>query len=194
MISDIRETLWTSNKRARKLINQLHALGYVKPSSAYDGSWEVTIIGWEFALASAAKPINRATADRLIKEIIDRAQTVNADNKYLYKITKIHVFGSYLSGNTKVEDIKLVINIEQKEPDNRRLAELMMEKFKEALEAGRSFDSFAAGFFWAVDEIYMFLKHRSSAIQIIRTDEILPYVEYKTIWEEQCQFQMISKV
>ncbi len=68
---------------------------------------------------------------------------------------------------------------------------MMMEKLKEALEAGRNFESFAAGFFWAVDEIYMFLKHRSSAIQIIRTDEILPYVEYKTIWEEQCQFQMI---
>jgi predicted nucleotidyltransferase len=145
-IADMTEILWTSNKRARKLLNQLHALGYIQPNSAYDDSWEVTVTGRDFALASTAKPINRSTADRLIKEIIGRAHIVNTDDKYLFRITKIHVFGSYLSQKPKIGDINLVISLEQKEPNNAKLAELMVENSKRLLWQGEVLTCLFQGF------------------------------------------------
>jgi len=46
----IQEMLWTSNKRTRRLLKQLHALGYIEPNSTYDSSWvlikEQLLIDW----------------------------------------------------------------------------------------------------------------------------------------------------
>ena len=64
--------------------------------AAGDDWWVTTVKGNALANASFGKPISRATATRLLPEVIDRAHGYNADPSRLLTITEIIVFGSYL--------------------------------------------------------------------------------------------------
>ena len=46
--------------------------------------------------ASFGKPISRATATRLLGQVIERARAYNADPARLLTVTEIVVFGGYL--------------------------------------------------------------------------------------------------
>ena len=48
------------------------------------------------AHASFGKPISRATATRILGQVIERARAYNTDPARLLTVTEIVVFGSYL--------------------------------------------------------------------------------------------------
>lgn len=55
-----------------------------------------TVKGNALANASFGKPISRATATRLLGQVIERARAYNADPVRLLTVTEIVLFGSYL--------------------------------------------------------------------------------------------------
>ncbi|SIN22291.1 Uncharacterised protein [Mycobacteroides abscessus subsp. abscessus] len=58
--------------------------------------WKATISGNALAQASFRRPITRATADKHVREVVDRARAFNADPAHLAQIVEVVVFGSYL--------------------------------------------------------------------------------------------------
>ena len=58
--------------------------------------WVTTVKGNALANASFGKPISRATATRLLSQVIDRARAYNADPARLLTVAEIVIFGSYL--------------------------------------------------------------------------------------------------
>ena len=57
------------------LVRALQAEGLIE--SCAGGAWWVTQLGRRFSVASAAKPVTRATAERALKEFLDRVGQVN---------------------------------------------------------------------------------------------------------------------
>jgi hypothetical protein len=57
------------------LVRALQAEGLIE--SCAGGAWCVTQLGRRFSVASAAKPVTRATAERALKEFLDRVVQVN---------------------------------------------------------------------------------------------------------------------
>ena len=77
----------------------------------------------------------------MVEELLDRVQIVNTDSKYLYRVSKLHVFGSYLSNQANIGDI----------PDNTKHVALMVEKYITAFKEGRNFNTVFEGLAWSTD-------------------------------------------
>jgi hypothetical protein len=60
--------------------------------------------------------IKRETAKRILKEIVQRAEKINAspDTKFMYFVSKILVFESYLTEKERLGDIDIAIDIEKR--------------------------------------------------------------------------------
>lgn len=109
----------------------------------------------------------RATATRLLGQVIERARAYNADPARLLTVTEIVVFGSYLDPAVDLlGDLDLAVSTARRDTDGQRYVDKVLEY---ARASGRSFSAFHDRLFWPARELRMILKNRSPAISI--TDE-----------------------
>ena len=146
------------------------AAGYVERSGlahARGDWWATTVRGNALANASFGKPISRATATRLLGQVIDRARAYDADPFRLLTVTEIVAFGSYLDPAVDpLGDLDLAVSTVRRDTDGQRYVDKVLEY---ARASGRSFSAFHDRLFWPARELRMILKNRSSALSI--TDE-----------------------
>jgi hypothetical protein len=100
----VREILSCTKPRAERVLNQLEKAGFVEPLREYR---EATTKGNALAMATAAAPLRRETAERLIEDLIDRARLLNADDKWAYRVRILVVFGSYIRGVERPNDVDI---------------------------------------------------------------------------------------
>jgi predicted nucleotidyltransferase len=126
-------------EQAETLISELAREGYIEKGIVFHDElyWRNSIKGNALALASAAKPIRRTTADKKVKEFIERVYEVNENEYYLYKVKKVVLFGSYLSDAERLGDIDLAVEIFPKETDTDKFHKLTRARSKEAIRDGR---------------------------------------------------------
>lgn len=172
---------------SENIIEKLLQEGYVEIDNMIPGKntyYKTTLKGNSLALASAAKPLRRKTAKRKLAEFIERVQTVNSDEYYLYKVAKVILFGSYLTDKDRINDIDVAVEVLPKfEKDEQRKRN--KKRIKEAEKNGKWFSSFLDELLYPEMEVLKFLKSRSRAISLhSSTDDILELVEQKVIYEE----------
>jgi predicted nucleotidyltransferase len=165
------DILGVSQDAARDQMHALEAAGYIErstlPHAADDQWWATTIKGNALANASFGKPISRATATRLLGQVIERARAYNADPARLLTITEIVVFGSYLDPVVDpLGDLDLAVSTVHRDTVGQRYVSKVLEY---AGTSGRNFGTFTERLFWPARELRMILKNRSPAISI--TDE-----------------------
>jgi predicted nucleotidyltransferase len=165
------DVLGVSQDAARDQVHALEAAGYVEPRrighSASDEWWVTTVKGNALANASFGKPISRATATRLLTQVIERARVYNADPARLLTVTEIVVFGSYLDAAVNpLGDLDLAVSTVRRGTNGQRYVDKVLDY---ARASGRSFSAFHDRLFWPSRELRMILKNRSTAISI--TDE-----------------------
>ncbi len=102
-------------------LRALQAEGYLRldelRSSPGDPWWGNTVAGNALAQASFSRPIARATAERLLGEVLDRARRWNADPRPLVDIDEIVVFGSYLDASAQaLGDLDLAVVLSSRLP------------------------------------------------------------------------------
>jgi predicted nucleotidyltransferase len=156
---------------AREQMLAFEAAGYIERTklarSAIHDAWVTTVKGNALANASFGKPISRATAARLLTEVIERARSYNADPARLLTITEIVVFGSYLDpAADRLGDLDLAVSTVRRDTDGERYVDKVLEY---ARTSGRNFSTFHERLFWPTRELWMILKNRSSVLSI--TDE-----------------------
>jgi hypothetical protein len=95
-----------------KLVDQ----GLIKESHRQNGYpfFDLTDCGVRLAYASAAKPIHRKTAERILAEFMERVHPVNATPEYLYRVDGVVLFGSFLSDVEQLGDVNVAVNLESK--------------------------------------------------------------------------------
>jgi hypothetical protein len=136
-------------------------------SSTGDDWWATTIRGNALAQASFGKPISRATANRLLTQVIGRARGYNADPARLLTVAQIAVFGSYLDPAVDpLGDLDLAVSTVRRDADGDKHVDKALAY---ARASGRRFDAFHEMLFWPARELRMILRNRSAAISI--TDE-----------------------
>ena len=164
------DVLGVKQDAARDQMRAFEAAGYVERSGlAYVRGdwWATTVKGNALANASFGKPISRATATRLLGQVIDRARAYNADPSRLLTVTEIVAFGSYLDPAVDpLGDLDLAVSTVRRDTDGQRYVDKVLEY---ARASGRSFSAFHDRLFWPARELRMILKNRSSALSI--TDE-----------------------
>lgn len=170
-----------------KAAHELLSLGYLEHSpheAAEEQRYRRTLAGAALALASAARPITRKTADRKIAELLDRVREVNANDYYLYRVRKVVVFGSYLTQRSRINDIDVGLDLAHREADPERRSLLDRDRINAAYKAGRRFPNITSELFWPQHEVLLYLKARSRSLSLHTTDDgILENTETKILFD-----------
>lgn len=174
--------LETSEDQARVTLDELTALGYLACPYPTEKSpiYFLTDLGGQLAIASAARPIHRKTADRALKELLERVRQVNADSYYLYKVRGVHIFGSYLSEKERLSDVDVAVDIQPKY-DPQKQAQLDDERSTLAKQKGHRFKNDSEYEIYPKKEVYRFLKNRSRSLSLCELRDLNQLLTYSEI-------------
>jgi predicted nucleotidyltransferase len=122
----------------RDLVKALQTEGLIEASAR--GAWSVTQAGRRFSVASAARPVTRATAEKALAEFLDRVEQVNRDSYFLGKAVRVVLFGSMLKPEVmRLSDVDLAVELVTKEADFDRAREQNYRRAEELAEKGKQF-------------------------------------------------------
>lgn len=164
--------LHITNSEAQKVIAELQSLGYITDGDPYKEIvfYALTDMGHSLRNASAAKPIHRKTANRLLQQFLERVREVNTNEYYLYRVQDVQVFGSYLSDKPRISDIDLAINVQSKFEGQQRL-QVEKERSRLAEERGKHFNTYYDYRAYPRSEVYIFLRNKSRSLALHNIDE-----------------------
>jgi predicted nucleotidyltransferase len=136
-------SLHLSEEQTSDLLAELGKMGYIEKDELHYGEqyWHNTISGNSLGGASAAKSYKRQTAEKALAEFMERVQEVNSNHYYLYKVTRVVLFGSYLTDAPEVNDVDIALEIAPKEEDTE-LTGLQLERRRdESVKSRKRFNS-----------------------------------------------------
>lgn len=182
---DIAKKINTTNSKAKIYIQALEDEKFVKQhvSDKNQKKWIVTMAGCSLAQASAAKKIKRATADKHYALFLERINEINANDKYLYQVTKAAVFGSYLTDAPTVSDIDIFVWLERKLKFIKNFTEVKSKAAQEMEAEGRVFRSFGDQLHWPELDVRKYLKNGSRVISIQGHNDGSEVFNYKVVYD-----------
>lgn len=164
---------------AAAVVAALEHEGYIarKQSTDLTGKkhtfWENTIKGNSLAMATAARPVKRRTAETAVRDLLTRVAAVNARADLAYRVVRITLFGSYLSQAPELNDVDLLVDLAPRISSPALQEVLEAQVRKRAISCGRRFDSFVDELAWPETEVHMLLKNRSRVLSLHYGDHAL---------------------
>lgn len=174
----VKEVLHCSAVTGNLVLTELQRDGYV--TSAV-GHLEPSLKGSALAQATAAKPLRRNSAERLVTELVDRAERVNACDDWAYRVKLLVVFGSFVGGAERPNDVDVAYRLSCRW-EGKKQADA--EQGRRDLFNGQ-FRSFVHSQFWPRLEIVRFLKSRSRGLSIQELEQwILKLENHRVIFQD----------
>ena len=183
--SSLEYKLQISGRKASSLLKELVRAGYLvnDNSGKTKGFYKKTTYGNAFCLSTAAKPISRVTADKHLKQFMERVHNVNKDLRFLYKVNWVRVFGSYLSDKEMINDVDLALEIDWKKNHpkvkGKKISEVALQHFIDSNEGSQNIINQLG---WPEREVKKYLKSRSRVISLHFDDKIIDNVKSKLIF------------
>jgi hypothetical protein len=185
----IEETVQTSldlnPTDASEFLNKLVALGLVRESHRHNGYtlFDLTDCGVRLAYASAAKPIHRKTAERILAEFMERVHAVNATPEISLSSRWSDLFGSFLSDVEQLGDVNVAVNLESKARGEVEFQKWSRARRSAARAKGRSFPTIVEQTYWPKEEIYLQLKARFISLKLSDLSHVadLPNLSYRIL-------------
>lgn len=114
--------------RARVVVVAMERAGLVERDKAKEAElrssdpyYRVTRTGRSLARASGAKRIERLSAEKTLTEFMERVNQSNSNQEYLYSVTRVAVFGSYLENTSRLGDVDVAVDLQPRIPAKREL-------------------------------------------------------------------------
>lgn len=145
--------------------------------------WQLTMKAATLAQASAAKKVKRATADKHYQAFLQRVHEINFNDSYLYQVTKVALFGSYLTEAGLVSDIDLFVWIARKPKFDTDFTHIRKKRTKEMLAEGRRFKDYIDELSWPELDVRKYLKNGSRVISIQGHNEGYEQFEHEIVFE-----------
>jgi predicted nucleotidyltransferase len=180
------QTLKLGEQRTREILDELVRQGYYEARENRQGEpyWENTIKGNSLAMATAARPVTRAKADKIFGEFVLRVKEVNDDPYYLFKVNRVVLFGSYIRDTETVNDIDIAIQLAPKIDDLKLRSKLYAKRRR---KSKRKFRTLMAYLGWPMQEVWLFLKSRSRALSLhdfASHEKLLETIETRVILDD----------
>ena len=153
-----------SGKSALQLLKTLEQQGFIKKNtSAPDPkkNWKHTIKGGALSNALFSAPVSRRNAERALSEFMVRVGEVNEAGRFLFRVRKVVLFGSFLAESSTIGDLDIAIDLVPKEPDSRKHSERLLAHADAAALCGKRFGNFVQRLDFAAKEVRSYLKARS---------------------------------
>ena len=172
-------------KAAVVFLNKLVNLGFIRGTGKSNGrkSFELTSNGQALANASAARPIHRRTAERVLAQFLERVHCVNNTRAYAYSVEAVVLFGSMLTDTERLGDVDVAIRLEPKVCDESAQEQWCAARRRAAEAQGRNFYGVLDWAMWPTQEILLRLKARSSSLSLHDFSEVekMPDVRYRVL-------------
>lgn len=138
----ISEQFDLNKEKTKELIDALLSEGYIEAAKK-KRKYQLTIKGQALCVARYTNPLNKEKADKLFKKFMERVEEINSNEFYLYRVSKIVLFGSYIDPEkTDYSDIDIAFELSRKAKSHEEFMEMDEQKIKEVELAGKSFPSF----------------------------------------------------
>jgi hypothetical protein len=166
MLSAAEGFMQLKSRQAAEFINNLVALELIEPTMPFGNrvAFQVATRGHAFANATAAKPISRGTAERIVREFVDRVNAVNASKEYAFIVKSAVLFGSMLSCVDRLGDVDVAIDLRPRISDSARFGQQCDLRRHLAEERGRAFPTVIEWATWPQKEVVLQLKARSRSL------------------------------
>jgi DNA-binding MarR family transcriptional regulator len=177
----VAELLTCRKIRASRIIRQLEAEGYVtaKRDRHLGDHWESTVKGKALAAATAARPLHRETAERLVADLLERVRLVNADDQWAYRIQTVALFGSCVGPKERPNDVDIACKLVPRWRESNRQETHEQER---RARCGR-FANTLEWAYWPQKEVLKFLRARSRGLSIHLFDDwVKENTEHKTLY------------
>ena len=160
-------------EEAVKVLNELLKLGFIERNidETNSDTYPVTLQGNSLGNAKAIPSISRAKADALFDSFMQRVKEVNKNPQYLYKISRVDLFGSYITNAETVNDIDIGYKLEKKGRDRDKWRVKDRQQVRKAIHSGVNFNSFMDDLFYTRRIVQKYLKSRSPYISLHDLDE-----------------------
>ena len=186
-VEDVTKVLGLTGESALRLLKTLEKKGFIEKNTFApdpDRNWRHTIKGGALSKALFSAPVSRRNAEKALSEFMDRVKEVNEDGRFLFRVRKVVLFGSFLTGSATIGDLDVAIDLVPKEADARKHSEQILARANEAALNGRTFRNFIERLDFAAQEVRSFLKSRSRIIQLTDCkDGVLKIAEHRVIYE-----------
>jgi predicted nucleotidyltransferase len=186
-VDDVTKVLRLRGDSALQLLKTLEQQGFIKKNaSAPDPkkSWKHTIKGGALSNALFSSPVSRQSAEKALSEFMDRVREVNEASRFLFRVRKVVLFGSFLTESAALGDLDIAIDLVQKEQENRKHSELLLAHANTAALNGKRFGNFIQRLEFSAKEVRSYLKGRSRIIQLTDCkDGVLKTAKSQVIYE-----------
>jgi predicted nucleotidyltransferase len=136
-------------------------------------AFQVATRGHAFANATAAKPISRRTAERVLREFVDRVNAVNASKEYAFNVKSAVLFGSVLSCGDRLGDVDVAIDLRPRISDSAKFRQQCDRRRHLAEEQGRAFPTVVEWAIWPQKEVVLLLKARSRSLSLHEFNQVI---------------------
>lgn len=146
--------------------------------------YKITLKGAALRIARCVSPINRVKADKILKDFMQRVEEINNNDYYLYRVSKILLFGSYIDKDAAdFGDIDIAFELNRKIQDSDEYEKLNEEFIEKAKDEGKYFSSFIDELCYSETVVLLKLKNRNRYISLHEMrDGILEITETKQIY------------
>jgi predicted nucleotidyltransferase len=185
-LKTVQAVLSVGPAKAREMVEALEATGLSKARREKGSkTWTTTQAAQTFASATAAKSITRQIAKRALEDFLARVDRVNSDDRFLAKVTRVIVFGSYLRTDLdRLSDVDIAVELAPKERRRKVLRELNYRRVTRSERKGHRFTRILDRELWWQLETFRFLKSRSRSISLLdykREKEFVDQVPHRTL-------------
>jgi len=159
---------WNASRRASaSVIRTLVEEGFIEldeeATKRRAARYKRTERGMELCRATAAKPVHRKNADVALNEFMERVRIVNEDDRFLYRVTAVVLYGSYIRGAERPADVDLAIELEKKISDGKKFGEACWKHF---YDSGRAYQRTGYEYALPRDEVFVFLRQRKRTLSL----------------------------
>lgn len=167
----IMEYFELSKLSGTSLLNELLNLGYAEYVTS--DKYKVTVKGNALAQVKFVKRMNKAKADKIFNEFMKRVAEINEDESYIYRVSKLWLFGSYLHPEADdYGDIDIAYELEHKINDYHSFSEAKQRIIDNAKAYGKVFSSIVEEVCYPSNLILRYLKNRSPYISLHCMEDI----------------------
>ena len=186
-VDEATKFLGLNERSTLKLLNDLEKQGFIEKNAFApdpDKNWKNTIKGGALSKALFSAPVSRRAAEQKLSEFMNRVREVNEAGRFLYRVRKVVLFGSFLTESSTVGDLDIAIELVPKEPDSRKHSELILAHANAADLNGKRFQNFVHRLDFAAQEVRSYLKGRSRIIQLTDCrDGVLKVAKSRVLYE-----------
>jgi hypothetical protein len=166
-----------SDSEAASVLNRLKKDGFIE---SVRGRLEPSTKGSALAMATAAPPLRRATAARLVADLIERARALNADDSWAYRIGTVVLFGSYVRGVDRPSDVDVACELRPRWRFDRQCAREHVRRENR----GKPFRNMSEWATWPRLEVFRFLRARARGLSIHELENwILQNTDHQVVFK-----------